>query len=84
MDYIQFFTLLGTMLAGFVFMYQEFKSAQTEMKTDLKNIDRDIRSDLKNIDREIREEIRIQSSRSDQLYTMFIDLLKSKKDRTDP
>lgn len=61
MDYIQFLTLLGTMIAGFGFMYKEFKG----------------------FEKDIREDIRNQSSRSDQLYTMFIDLLKSKT-RTDP
>jgi hypothetical protein len=53
MDYIQFITLMATMLGGFAFIYKE-----------------------------IREDIKIQARRSDQLYTMFIDLLKSKK--TDP
>lgn len=73
MDSIQFFTLFGTMLAGFGFLYKEFKSSQSELKADLKNIDNEIRND-----------IRIQSNRSDQLYTMFIDLLKSRNEKTDP
>lgn len=54
MDYIQFLTLFGTMLAGFGFMYKELKS----------------------IEKDMRDELRVQSGRSDQLYTMFIDLLK--------
>jgi hypothetical protein len=62
MDYIQFLTLLGTMIAGFGFMYKEFKS----------------------FEKDIRDDIRTQSNRSDQLYTMFIDLLKLRKERTDP
>lgn len=61
-DYVQFLTLLGTMLAGFGFMYKEFKG----------------------FEKDIRENLRIQSSRSDQLYTMFIDLLKSRREKTDP
>lgn len=68
MDYIQFFTLFGTMLGGFGFIYREFKSSQSDLKNDLKNFESEIRSDIK-----------IQSGRSDQLYTMFIDLLKEKK-----
>ena len=55
MDYLQFLTLLGTMIAGFGFMYKEFKG----------------------FEKDIRDDVRIQSSRSDQLYTMFIDLLKA-------
>lgn len=50
MDWIQFFTIMATLLGGFGFIYKE-----------------------------IREDIKTQSARSDQLYTMFIDLLKSKK-----
>jgi len=73
MDYIQFFTLFGTMLAGFAFIYKEFKYAQEDIKTDLKSFER-----------EIREDIKIQSGRSDQLYTMFIDLLNRRNQRTDP
>ena len=59
MDYIQFFTLFGTMLTGFGFMYKEFKS----------------------IEKDLRAEIRTQAGRSDQLYTMFIDLLKKDKEK---
>lgn len=62
MDYVQFLTLLGTMIAGFGFMYKEFKS----------------------FEKDIRDDIKTQSKRSDQLYTMFIDLLKSQKERTNP
>lgn len=72
MDYIQFATLFGTMLAGFGFIYREFKLSQSDLKNDLKSFENEIRSDIK-----------VQSGRSDQLYTMFIDLLKSKM-RTDP
>jgi len=36
---------------------------------------KEIREDV----RAYREDIKTQSARSDQLYTMFIDLLKSKK-----
>lgn len=39
-----------------------------------------MRNDLKTFEKEIREDIKTQAARSDQLYTMFIDLLKSKKD----
>jgi len=59
MDYAQFITLFCTMIAGFGFLYKEFKG----------------------FEREIREDIRSQSNRSDQLYTMFVDLLKSKLER---
>ena len=54
---IEFFTLMATLLAGFGFIYKEFKS----------------------FEKDIREDLRQQSARSDQLYTMFIDLIKKPK-----
>lgn len=68
MDYIQFLTILGAIVGAAAFLYKEFKS-------DLQNI----RSDLKGFEKEIRDDIKTQSNRSDQLYTMFIDLLKERK-----
>lgn len=56
------------MLAGFGFIHREFKETQLEIK-----------SDFKSFEKEIREDMKAQSQRSDQLYTMFIDLLKSKR-----
>lgn len=65
MDYIQFLTIMATMLAGFGFIYKEFKSWEE-----------DIREDIKQQSTRIDQ----QSIRTDQLYTMFIDLLKAKRD----
>ena len=36
MDYIQFITLLGTMVAGFGFMYKEFKTFEKDIRDDIK------------------------------------------------
>ncbi len=36
--------------------------------------------EFKSVEKDIREDIRQQSARSDQLYSMFIDLLKERKD----
>jgi len=36
MDYIQFITLLATMLAGFGFMYKEFKTFEKDIRDDVK------------------------------------------------
>ena len=69
MDYVQFLTIMATMLAGFGFVYKEFKTGQEDMKNDLRNFEKEIRDDVKT-----------QSGRSDQLYTMFIDLLKVRRD----
>jgi hypothetical protein len=36
MDYIQFITLLGTMVTGFGFMYKEFKSFEKDIREDIR------------------------------------------------
>lgn len=54
MDYIQFITIMATLVTCFGFLYREIKS----------------------LERDVREDIKTQSNRSDQLYTMFIDLIK--------
>ena len=54
---IEFFTIMATLIAGFGFIYKEFKS----------------------FEKDIREDLRQQSARSDQLYTMFIELIKKPK-----
>ena len=36
MDYVQFLTLFATMLAGFGFMYKEFKGFEKEIREDIK------------------------------------------------
>lgn len=58
MDYIQFLTIMATMLAGFGFIFKEFKA----------------------FEKDIRDDVKSQAARSDQLYTMFIDLLKQRRD----
>lgn len=36
MDYVQFITIMATMLAGFGFMYKEFKSFEKDIRDDVK------------------------------------------------
>ena len=36
--------------------------------------------EFKSVEKDLRDDLRQQSARSDQLYTMFIDLLKNKTD----
>lgn len=36
MDYIQFITLMATMVAGFGFMYKEFKGFEKDIRDDIK------------------------------------------------
>ncbi len=71
MDYVQFIALFGAVIGCFVFLYKEIK---------------DVREDVKRVSKELMEDVKSQSvrmdshaARMDQLYTMFIDLLKSAK-----
>ncbi len=36
MDYIQFVTIMGMMIAGFGFIYKELKSFERELRDDIK------------------------------------------------
>lgn len=64
MDTMQFVTLIVTILAGIGTMLFGFGMIYREIKT---------------LEKDLRDDIKIQSARSDQLYTMFVDLLKLKK-----
>jgi cell division protein FtsL len=68
-EWIQFLGILGPLVLFFGFLYRELKDCRSETREEIK---------------EIREEIRQQAARSDQLYQMFIDLIKEKRDRTNP
>jgi hypothetical protein len=41
-------------------------------------------SDIKSVGTKIDADMRAQSARTDKLYEMFIDLVKVKKERTEP
>jgi len=71
MDYIQFTALFGAVLGCFIFLYREIK----DVREDLKQVSRDLKDDVK------AQSLRMdsQAARMDQLYSMFIDLLKSVK-----
>ncbi len=36
--------------------------------------------EIKMMEKDVKDDIKVQSARSDQLYTMFIDLLKVRRD----
>lgn len=40
--------------------------------------------DIKSLSNKLDADMKIQTSRTDQLYQMFIDLLKERRERTDP
>lgn len=76
MNWLQFFGLLVPSMAFFGFLYKELKEWRVETREETKAIREEING--------IREEIRQQSSRSDRLYEMFIDLLKAQNPKTNP
>jgi len=75
MDWIQFFGILVPLIGLFGFLYKELKSWREDTRNEMKSW----REDTKNEINSIREEVRLQSSRSDRLYEMFIALLKDFK-----
>lgn len=78
MDWLQFFGILVPLIAFFGFLYRELKDWRVETRAET----RSIREETKSIREEIngvREEIRLQVTRSDRLYEMFIDLLKERR-----
>ena len=72
MDYIQFSTLMATMLGGFGFVYKEMKTIEKDMKDESRTQSK--RSD--DLYHMFAQEIGVQAKRSDDLYRMFIDLVK--------
>lgn len=66
MDWVRYFGLLVPVIALFGFLYRELKDWRSETREEIEGI---------------RQEIRQQAASSDQLYQMFIDLLKDQKAR---
>jgi hypothetical protein len=61
MDYIQILTTVATFITIMATLLAGFAFLYREIKS---------------IEKDIKDDIKMQSARSDQLYTMFIDLLK--------
>ena len=76
MNWVQFLATFVALATFFGFLYRELKEWRRETREETKFIREEIEG--------IREEIRQQVYRSDRLYEMFIDLLKSQKPKTDP
>jgi hypothetical protein len=64
MELIYFMVLWATLLGGFVFICSEMRGIRREIKQDLLIV---------------HENINFQSQRSDDLYRMFIDLVKENR-----
>ena len=62
-------SILVPLITCFGFLYKEIKEWRKETREEITKFE---------------EEIRIQSQRSDKLYEMFIDLLKSQNPKTNP
>lgn len=62
-------SIITPILAFFGFIYNQISNWRSETKEEIKKIE---------------QAISAQSARTDKLYEMFIDLLKEKKDRTNP
>lgn len=73
MEWPTIISILVPLFALFGFLYKELKEWRKET-----------REEIAIMDNRFREEIRLQADRSDKLYQMFIDLLKSQNSRTNP
>lgn len=71
MDWAIFFTILGGTIAVIGFVYQFLRNFKTDINDHLDKVD-------KNIDR-INTRLDGHAMRIDQLYKMFVDLLREKK-----
>lgn len=80
MEWVQFISLLVTILGGFGFLYREMKEIERQIREDVKVQSQ--RSDK--LYETFQSEMISQTQRSDRLYEMFIDLIKAQKPRTDP
>jgi len=75
MEWAQFLGIIITLFGLIGFLYKEMKEWRSEVRTEISSIRQEINS--------IRHEMNEHSKRSDRLYEMFIDLLKSQP-RTNP
>lgn len=73
MDWIQVITIILS-LAGITYWFK------SELEKDIQRID----SDMKSNNEKLEKWIQHSTSRSDQLYEMFIQLLKESKERKNP
>lgn len=87
LDWIQFITIFTTLLAGFGFLYREFKTLEHDVRTDIKT--QAARSDK--LYEQFTDLMKDQSARSDKLsertdrlYEMFIQLLQKDNPKTSP
>lgn len=70
-------TGIGTAATIIGSLYVLLRNFKSDIRSDIQSL----RSEVKSMEMELRHDIRMQSERSDKLYTMFIDLLKEQKDK---
>ena len=76
-------TTIGTGAAVVTLIYTFLHDLKNDLKEDISRVEKDIGKLEKDINR-IDTDIKAQTKRTDQLYQMFIDLLKVQKSKTDP
>jgi cell division protein FtsL len=80
MDIVLLFTIVGAAAAVIASVYQFLRNFKTDINGHIDRLDREIGS----LAVKVENDMRAQTARTDQLYQMFIDLLKEHKTRTDP
>lgn len=78
MDTAQFVTILGAVIASFVYLLKEIKSLEAKVDANIKEVRAETNIIKEHMDK-FEERMDSHASRIDQLYEMFVDLLKDKK-----
>ena len=86
MDYIQFFTILATIVGGLGSIIGLFAWFHYDIKLTIKEIREDVRIQGSRIDQQyaiFSEKLDQQSARTDQLYSDFQEGLRKQTERSD-
>jgi len=69
----------GFMLWAFSKLDNDIKAQNTKLDNDIKSISTDLKNDMRSQEERLNAQLNAQNARTDQLYQMFIDLLKEQK-----
>lgn len=87
LDLVLILTIVGTGITVIGFIYGFLRNLKTDLEIDIQRLD----SELKGLSNKYEEGMKAQTirtdqlnARTDQLYQMFIDLLKSQSPKSNP
>jgi hypothetical protein len=80
MEWTAVISILVPLVAFFGFLYKELKEWRKETREETQSI----RAEIAEMRKGFQDDLRLQTERSDKLYQMFIDLLKSQNPKSNP